>query len=377
MEPVGLYVHIPFCRCKCAYCDFNSYAGLDALFEEYAQAVLREIALYGRRSVRTLYIGGGTPTALPLQNLGQILEAVFSDMRVAAGAEISIEANPGTVDVRALVALRERGVHRLSLGVQSFDEGELRLLGRIHSAAEAVTAFEAARSAGYDNVNLDLIYGLPTQSLASWQVTLAQALALKPEHLSLYALSVEEGTSLAADIERGLLPEPDPDLAARMYEHAEDALKAAGYFHYEISNWCRAAHLQCQHNLGYWRNEPYLGIGAGAHSWSGGRRWANVAAPGEYVNRQLAGERAVGLDEVIELPLEMGETMMMGLRLVQEGVEFERFRDRFGLDLRQRFGDELVELQELGLLQEDRERIRLTRRGRLLGNQVFLRFLPG
>jgi len=376
MEPISLYLHIPFCRAQCSYCDFSSYPGLEALFEDYAAALIREMEMAEPARVRTIYLGGGTPTVLPLLLLQRILAAARTVFRLEPDIEISIEANPGTVDRGLLAGLRAAGVTRLSLGVQSLDAGELQLLGRIHSPAQALEAFATARRAGVDNLNLDLIYGLPRQTLHSWQSTLCQALALEPEHLALYALTVEEGTPLAAQIATGALDGPDPDLAADMYEMAEEALAEAGYLHYEISNWSHAAEFQCRHNLTYWRNEPYLGIGAGAHSWRGGRRWANLSSPAGYISRILDGKPAVAVEEVIDPALEIGETMMMGLRLLVEGVSLAKFRERFGLELDQRFGPELSELAALGLIETDPERVRLSGRGRLLGNQVFLRFLP-
>ena len=377
---IGLYVHIPFCRAKCGYCDFSSYSGLEALFDGYTAALIREMAAARAQAaparVRTLYLGGGTPTVLPPSLLVQILDAIRGTFSVDPEAEVSIEANPGTVDAETLALIRASGVNRLSLGVQSLDDGELRRLGRIHTAAEAVKAFQAARQAGFDNLSLDLIYGQPGQSLASWRASLEQALDLRPEHLALYALTVEEDTPLAAAIECHELPEPDADLAADMYELAQNMLVAAGLVHYEISNWARSTSLLCRHNLIYWRNEPYLGLGAGAHSWLGGRRWSNTALPARYMEQVLGGEPYVETEEVIDPELEMGETMMLGLRLLEEGVSYERFRERFGLDLEQRYAGPLADLKQLGLLESDGERVTLTGRGRLLGNQVFLRFLP-
>ncbi|MFC2036921.1 radical SAM family heme chaperone HemW [Chloroflexota bacterium] len=374
--PLGLYIHIPFCRAKCTYCDFNSYAGLDPLFEAYTAALVRELEQAGPARVQTLYLGGGTPTLLPPLLLERILDAARSTLPVDGQAEVSIEANPGTMDVGGLAKLRASGVNRLSLGIQSFDERELQLLGRIHTAAEAIEGFRAARRSGFGNISIDLIYGLPGQSPGTWQTTLERGLSLQPDHLSLYALTIEDGTPLARSIAGGSLPAPDPDLAAEMYELAADALLAAGWVHYEISNWARAPRYRCRHNLGYWHNEAYLGIGAGAHSWFKGRRWANVTAPREYTAQALRGERPVAMEETIDPPLEMGETMFMGLRLLDEGVAFERFRRRFGLDPRQQYADELAELSELGLIVIYDERVTLSRRGRLLGNQVFLHFLP-
>lgn len=378
MEPIALYVHVPFCRAKCGYCDFNSYplAEVGALRSPYVDALLRELAQAGPAQVRTIYVGGGTPTVLPLSLLARLLGGVWAAFGVDDRAEVSLEANPGTVDHTLLAAVRALGVNRLSLGVQSLDAAELRLLGRIHTAKEAADALRAARSAGFDNVNLDLIYGLPGQALDTWQESLERALELAPEHLSLYALTLEEGTPLAAEVAAGRLPEPDPDLAADMYELAQERLAGAGYDHYELSNWARSPDFRCQHNLVYWRNDSYAGVGAGAHSWDGSRRWANVSRPAEYIARLQAGESPVDMQETIGTELEMGETMMLGLRLVEEGVAFDRFDRRFGRDLRRIYAAPLAELTALGLIELVPDRVRLSPRGRLLGNQAFMRFLP-
>jgi oxygen-independent coproporphyrinogen-3 oxidase len=250
------------------------------------------------------------------------------------------------------------------------------MLDRIHSASDAIHAARSARQAGFENLSLDLLYGLPLQTLTSWQISLTAALDLAPDHLSLYALTIEEGTPLAAAISKGDLPMPDPDLAADMYEFAQESLAEAGFMHYEISNWSREPALVCQHNLTYWRNEPYLGIGAGAHSWLGGKRWSNTPSPVDYVNQTREGKTPVSSEEIISPQLEMSETMMMGLRLLEEGIPFDRFRQRFGLPLQDKFANQLQELSELGLIQTNEERVRLSKRGRLLGNQVFLQFFP-
>jgi oxygen-independent coproporphyrinogen-3 oxidase len=373
---LGLYIHIPFCQAKCSYCDFNSYAGLESLFDDYTAAVAQEIAQAGPARVTTIYMGGGTPTVLPLSHLTRILHEIHRAFAVVANAEVSIEANPGTVTPDELGGLAAQGVNRLSLGVQSFDDRELRLLGRIHSAADAVRVFHYARQAGFVNINLDLLYGLPGQPLSSWRASLERALDLRADHLSLYALTIEENTRLATAIAGGKLPAPDPDLAADMYELAQEFLCTAGFVHYEISNWARTPDLLCQHNQTYWRNEPYLGIGAGAHSWRDGRRWSNIPSPADYVTQVLGGGKPIAAEETIHPALEMGETMIMGLRLLEEGVTFERFRRRFDLDLQVEFADALEELARLGLIQTSQEQVKLSARGRLLGNQVFSRFLP-
>jgi oxygen-independent coproporphyrinogen-3 oxidase len=390
-DPFALYLHIPFCAARCPYCDFNTYAGLESLFEPYTAALVEEVRRAGasrsRPPVRTVFIGGGTPTVLPPALLEEILDACREAFDVSRNAEISSEANPGTVDQARFVALRDLGINRLSLGVQSFEDAELRWLGRIHSAAEAEAAFAAARTAGFRNINLDFIFGVPGQSLDTWARTLAHAIALGPEHLSLYALTVEPDTPLAAQVHSGRVDEPDDDLAADLYLAASDALATAGYVQYEISNWARNdqrpasalgplhGSLACYHNLVYWHNEPYLGFGAGAHSYDGERRWWNVSRVPAYVQRIQAGNPPEAGGETIERRLAMGETMMLGLRLVQEGVTGARFRERFGLALDDVFAEQITKLVASGLLERLPDRVRLTSRGRLLGNQVFAEFL--
>jgi len=299
-------------------------------------------------------------------------------------AECTVEANPGTVSRDGLHALRQAGVNRLSLGVQSLHDEELALLGRVHTAREALAAYDLAREAGFANINLDLILGLPGQSLSRWRETLFQALALRPEHLSLYALTVEEGTPLAARIAAGLLPAPDDDLAAQMVELAEALLEQEGYRHYEISNWARgeaasAAEtaipaLACRHNLKYWRNEPYLGLGAAAHSYDGRRRWANTPVVETYIHHTLAGQDGVVQSEVLSAAQRLDETMMLGLRLVS-GIAWEDLARRFGQDPRDVYRRQIADLVETGLLAVDAWGLRLTARGRLLGNRVFAAFL--
>jgi oxygen-independent coproporphyrinogen-3 oxidase len=373
---ISLYVHIPFCLAKCGYCDFNSFAGLDTLFTEYTSALQQEIEGVHPAQVRTIFFGGGTPTVLLPSDLSRILTTARRHFQVDALAEISIEANPCTIDLGKLRQLRAEGINRLSLGVQSFDDQELQVLGRIHTAVDAIQAVQSSRLAGFENLSLDLLYGLPQQTLASWQHSLRMALELAPDHLSLYALTVEEGTPLSSAIAGGELPLPDPDLAADMYELAQDLLRAAGFVHYEISNWSRLPSLICRHNLTYWRNQPYLGVGAGAHSWLNGKRWSNTASPADYIHQVSAGRRPVSYSENIPQELEMSETLMLGLRLLDEGVSFDQFEKRFGLPLREKYACQVEELTELGLIQASEKRLRLSGRGRLLGNQVFLKFLP-
>ena len=394
-ESVSLYVHIPFCQSKCSYCDFNSYAGLESLIPSYVGALRAEMGLWREPAqhmdVATVFLGGGTPSLLPLVEVERIMAALRQRFRLAADAEVSCEANPGTVDRHYLQELRSLGVNRLSLGVQSFHDDELATLGRIHTAAGARETYQTARQAGFDNVNLDLIYGLPRQTMTAWQHTVREAIALRPDHLSLYALTLEEGTPLADAVAHGRLPPPDADLAADMYLWAEDALAAAGYQHYEISNWA-LPDRHCRHNLACWLNEPYLGLGAGAHSCFGGFRFANVKDPRRYIplveeSAKGDGRLAEGLApflatlghvavaEQVTATGAMAETVVLGLRLVQ-GLHLKEFRRRFGQDLMSVYGAQVEELEALGLLEEANGCLRLTGNGRLLGNEAFQRFLP-
>ena len=394
----AFYIHIPFCQQRCRYCDFNTYSGLLALRPAYVEILRQEIAWWARArpdiEATTLYFGGGTPSLLPPERVRDIVNDVRRAFALPVDAEITLEANPGTVDAGTLADLRETGVNRLSLGVQSAHDDELTMLGRIHTWAEAAQAMAQARQAGFDNLSLDLIFGLPNQTLSRWESTVARVLALEPEHLSLYALTVEPGTPLATDIDTGALPSPDEDLAADMYDLAAERLHGAGFWQYEISNWARGTSSPdtmwalppsgktensgpwvSHHNLTYWRNDPWLGLGAGAHSWLGQRRWSNVLHPTQYVQEGRQGRWTQIESETITSELERGETLMMGLRLA-EGVTERRFRDRCGDGIAECYPETLAYLLDVGLIAYDGTRVRLTSRGRLLGNQVFGAFLP-
>ena len=385
-DPFGLYVHIPFCTAKCGYCDFNSYAGHEHLIPSYTDALLAEAALWRPaargRTVTSVFLGGGTPSLNPAAEMRQILDGLRAAFTIAPDAEVSLEANPGSIDTAYLRDLRDAGFNRLSIGVQSFDDEELRSLDRIHTAADAEAAVSAARAAGFDNVNLDLIYGLPGQPLARWQQNLERALALEPEHLSLYALTVEEGTPLARDIARGRVQPPDGDLQADHYEWTQDRMGRAGYDHYEISNWARPGR-RCRHNLVYWQHREYLGLGAGAHSYFNGVRFSTVLLPNRYIELVQEASAATGSRamrhlvnvEPITPDVAAADALILGLRLI-DGVDVAEFAQRFGVDVDARYGETLAEFTSYGLLERSNGRLRLTRRGRLLSNELFERLLP-
>ncbi len=403
-QPLGLYIHIPFCLERCPYCDFNTYAGLDHLFEPYVDALVAELQGWaqalGHPRVDTVFLGGGTPTVLPSRLLARILESVAQAYRLEPGCEITSEANPGTGDRPRFAALRSLGINRLSMGAQSFQAHELRFLGRGHGPEDVVRAFRAARAAGFENINLDFIFGLPEQAPEDWADTLDQALALAPEHLSLYSLMVEPHTPLFHWVQRGRVSPPDDDRAAWLYEMALDRLEGAGYIQYEISNWARTHQAQgdpaaqptyaCRHNLHYWRNEEYLGVGAGAcgHLCRGapplawrpealhGIRWENHRPVAGYIRRIQDRGHAVRTQDPISPAMAMAESMMLGLRLVREGVSRERFARRHSRGLDQVYGAPIAELEQEGLVEWVGDCLRLTRRGLLLGNRVAMAFLP-
>lgn len=397
--PLSLYLHIPFCTVRCSYCDFNTYAGLESLLAPYARALAAEVRQVGGARpedfdgrVHTVFFGGGTPSLMPVEQISMVMDAIRESFEVLPDAEVTLEANPGTVDPESLAGYRRLGVNRISFGVQSAQPAELRLLDRLHTFDQVVEAVAWARRAGFDHLNLDLMYGLPRQSLPAWRDTLERTLALAPDHLSLYALTLEFGTPMQAWVERGLLPEPDSDAAAEMYEWASDTLEDFGFVQYEISNWAklRPGEIEaesvplsaCRHNLQYWRNLPYLGFGAGAHGFAAGWRYSVTRSPRGYLQRMAQASPpsfpfSAALEEThpVGPDIERGETMMLGMRLTGEGVGEEDFRQRFGQRMGDRYSGELKRLSELGLIERADGRVRLTRGGRLLANRVFGEFL--
>ena len=396
-DGISLYVHIPFCLSKCPYCDFNTYQGIESQFGDFLTAITGEIEAWaralGRPAVNTIFLGGGTPSYLPDGDVGRILEAIVDAYPVRDGAEITAECNPNDLTAAKCAELRAAGINRISMGVQSMDNGLLAMLGRRHDAAEAVAALDTCRRAGFDDVNLDLMYGLPRQTLEQWEDTVERVLAQSPEHISMYSLTLEEGTPLKHWVEQGRLPEPDLDLAADMYDAARAALRDAGYRHYEISNWCREGR-ESEHNLAYWRNLQWLGVGPGAHSSLGGCRFWTVRSPREYARKasewvEIASPwmsvTAAGIEgvptvdglESIDEETSAAETMFLGLRLL-DGMDVEAASERVGIDLTARYAQELSELTEDGLLVwEEDGRLRLAEEAYLVGNQVFTRFLAG
>ena len=396
MDCLSLYLHLPFCQHRCGYCDFNTYAGIDHLIPSYVDAMVREINLFAENArgyvdhpVNSVYFGGGTPSYLPPEEIGEILLALNKQFRIDKICEVTLEVNPGTVSQEKLEELFSMGISRLSIGVQSTNHVELQLLERLHGFEQVCATFEDARAIGFKNISLDLIYGLPEQELTTWEQSLQDVIKLQPEHVSLYALTVEEGTPLALKVKSGSIPDPNPDQAADCYDLACEILRSEGFSHYEISNWAKkgvdGTRLISRHNRQYWMNQPYVGFGAGAHGFIGGYRVENLANPFRYIQQVTQASQAdfpftpaTATHTRIDKPLEMQETMMMGLRLLSEGVSSTRFQTRFGLDMREVFSTEIDRLLGRGLVQWggiDGDSLVLTEQAYLIANQVFLEFI--
>jgi oxygen-independent coproporphyrinogen-3 oxidase len=379
MAPWGIYVHIPFCPYKCSYCDFDSGVYSEPVMAAYLAALQQEIARAGaalsaeQTAADTIYFGGGTPSLLEPERLDALLRTIGQSFTVQPGAEITLEANPGTITAEKARAFRQLGVNRVSLGAQTFSESELVVLGRRHTVEQIGESVARLREAGVENVNLDLIIGIPGQSLRSWEQTMDRAFALRPTHLSVYMLEVHEGTPLAAQLARGIIAEPEEALTVEMYERFLERAEAEGYEHYEISNFCRPG-FACRHNLKYWSDDPYLGFGCSAHSYDGRERRWNVATPRAYVEAMRErGEAVAGRIRMTE-QRRIEEALMLGLRRCA-GVDLRAFRDRYGVDVLDRYGAHLAPLGEAGLIEIGGGILRLTRRGFVVANEVFAVFV--
>ena len=369
----AIYIHIPFCLRKCNYCDFVSYpATADSpLFHPYIDSLLAEWRLWQRQGdfsrCHSIYIGGGTPSLLPAAEISRLLQFL------PPAAEITLEANPETVTEEKLFRWRQGGINRLSLGAQSFNRGLLQAMGRGHDGKQTQQAVAAARQAGFDNLGLDLIYGLPGQTLAGWQADLAQALALQPQHLSLYGLSLSPETPWGRLAAQGRLAPAEEDQAAAMLAYAIDALEKAGLKQYEIANFAQPGR-ESRHNQVYWRRENYLGLGAAACSCAGNRRFANHQSLADYWQAVKQGRLPLAEEEYLSPQQVLGEAMFLGLRLIQ-GIDQQAFAQRYGIRPDQYYGPALEKLKKNGLLQEEGSWLRLTRRGLFLANRVFVEFV--
>ncbi|MCC6328085.1 MAG: radical SAM family heme chaperone HemW [Acidobacteria bacterium] len=371
----GVYLHIPFCKSRCSYCDFATDVFRDqASVQRYVDALCREILSEPPASaggqVDTVYFGGGTPSLLDPKQAEQVIDAVRNRFDISRDAEITMEMNPATVSAGSLAGYRELGVNRASFGVQTFNDRDLKLLARGHDANDARQTFKLLRDAGFANISFDLIAGLPGQTLADWARNLDEALAMGPEHLSLYLLEVHQGTPLAEQLRSGRRPMPDEDAAAAMYELLLDRTASAGLLQYEISNFARPG-FESRHNTKYWRLEPVYGFGVSAHSFDGVNRYWNERDTARYV--ELIEERYAA-EAGRETADAASEFVFLGLRM-KEGIGFDEYHQRSGFDLFERCGPELARLIDAGLVEADNSRLRLTKRGMLFSNDVFVSLL--
>ena len=378
----SLYIHIPYCHSKCPYCDFNSYAAASWPEDDYVRALCAEMAYRAEQSpwhgdiIRTIFFGGGTPSLFSPRSIAKIIAAADQACGIERGAEITLEANPGTVDLAKLSGFRAAGVNRLSFGAQSFNAATLKFLGRMHSAEETRVAARLAHQAGFERLNLDLIFAVPGQTLDDVLADIDEVAALEPDHISAYNLTFEEGTAFYTELRRGKIKQLPNDDQAAMYAAVREELPAHGYGMYEISNYAQPGR-ESQHNLTYWHAESYLGIGAGAHSFArdgaGGRRWWDERIPVKYIAAALEG-KAEGGAETIDAAMAAGEFVFLNLRLL-EGFRLADFQRRFMQSFDEMFATRASRLIEGGLLLREDGRIRLSDRGLELGDSVFAEFL--
>jgi oxygen-independent coproporphyrinogen-3 oxidase len=370
----SLYVHIPFCKKKCNYCDFPSYAGKESLIPDYIEALKGESgyysSIYEKPRIKTVFVGGGTPTLLSEADILNLFDTLRSDFSILPDAEITFEANPGTVTKEKLKALTSCGVNRISLGAQTFNNNLLKKLGRIHLEHEIIEAYVMIREAGFRNINIDLIFALPGESIKDWYETIKKAVDLKPEHISTYNLQVEEGTPLYLDKMEGSLNLPDEDSELKMFRASLTYLAVNGYRHYEISNFARSG-FECRHNITYWTLEDYIGIGLGAHSYINGIRIENTVDMDKYLSKIF---KEIKSEHVNTNKENMSEMIFLGLRLI-EGLDLKNFAGRFGVSFRELYSKELDELISDKLLEITDKNARLTKKGLFLANEVFKIFL--
>ena len=379
-SPIEIYIHIPFCVRKCAYCDFLSGPHDEDTIQAYVKALINEVHAYHAQAskceVTTIFLGGGTPSVLKAKHIEQIFKALRKGFHIKADAEITIEANPGTVTREKLEVYRACGINRISFGLQSTNNQELKLLGRIHTYEEFLESYQLARECGFDNINVDLISAIPKQTLASWEETLQNVIALNPEHISAYSLIVEEGTTFAKVYGEGCPGEkdlPDEEEERKIYYRTEELLKEAGYHRYEISNYAKEG-KECRHNVGYWERVEYLGIGLGAASLIDNTRYKNTDDLAYYI------EHAEQLDviqediQVLSTKEQMEEFMFLGLRKM-EGISEKEFAETFNVDIGQQYQEQIERLMKQNLLKKENGRLMLTKQGIDVSNYVFATFL--
>ena len=369
---LGLYLHIPFCKTQCYYCDFSTAPHRVALVEKYLAALAREISSQPGHEVQTVYLGGGTPTTLTEDQLAGLLSSCQHHFKVGANPEITVEANPGTLDEDKLSALKENGVNRLSIGFQVADENLLKAIGRSHGVREFIADYTLARKLGFSNISLDLIFALPGQRVESWQRTLSTALDLSPQHISIYGLTIEENTVFGHLHHEGKLERPSEEEELAMFDQTVEALTTAGYEHYEISNFARPG-LRSGHNQIYWQGKEYLGLGVSAWSYLNGMRYGNHGSTSRYIDLVLSDSSPVAEKEILVGRERMAEVLTLGLRMI-EGIRLGGFQEKFGVKAEDVFEKEIERTSNLGLVEILNDRLRLTQKGIRLANEVFMEF---
>ena len=378
MEKAGLYIHIPFCERKCYYCDFTSVLGNKDIMDRYEEYLIREILLassiYGSLNIGTVFIGGGTPSVIHENSIGRIMNTIRGCFTLDSDAEVTIEINPGTLTVDKAKSYRESGINRASVGIQSMDDGILKRIGRIHNELQVKDTVKSLRLAGFENINGDLMFGLPHQSLKDFMETLEKTMLLDLEHISMYGLILEEDTLLYNWYNRGLVTMPTEDEERDMYHTGIDFLESKGFRQYEISNLSREG-FECRHNLGYWRLNPYIGLGLSSHSSMGGKRHWNYSSFGKYFKKLDDGDLPIEGEEIITNDLLEAEYLILGIRL-KEGISIEDYEKRFKPSFMDKYGEVIHKHEISGLIEFIDGRIKLTRKGMDLSNQVEIDFLP-
>ncbi|MGJ3240425.1 MAG: radical SAM family heme chaperone HemW [Anaerolineae bacterium] len=380
-QTLSIYLHIPFCRTMCTYCAFNTYIDLEHIIPDFVDALAEEIRYVGRSNpyyaVGTIFFGGGTPSLLSHEHYQILFEALHDSFQIEPTVEISLESNPNDLTYTYLTGLYQVGFNRISMGMQTSDPDQLRLFNREHSTQDVITAVANAQKIGFDNISIDLIFGAPHQDLSSWRSTLEQVIRLNIQNVSAYNLILEGNTTLKDDVDAGLLPQPDDDLAADMYDLMTEMLASAGFQQYEISNWSQPGY-ESRHNIQYWHNAPYLGLGPGAHGFADDVRYIVTRSPQKYIDamrattQELDFPRTPAVSKAVSVSRadDMQETIMMGMRLTQSGLDRQRFKARFGVDIVAHRSQAIEKHVEYGLLQVTDDRVRLTSAGRFLSNAV-------
>ena len=371
----SIYIHIPFCATKCYYCAFNTYTFHREQAKAYLQALRTEMALYvpETQPLQTIFIGGGTPSILSVNSLKQLFAAIHQYFQITSDAEITVECNPGTVDSEKLSMMKDNGVNRLSFGLQAMQDETLKQLGRIHSVAEFLESYRLARENGFQNINIDIIFALPNQTMDAWQETLSGVISLDPEHISAYNLVMEETTPFYEWWQAGKLHLPTEDTEADMFQYTLETLTAHGYTHYEICNFAKP-NRSARHNLVYWDNHPCIGLGAGAAGYINGLRYSNIRGIAPYIKKLAEHKKPIADTERLVGNAEKAETLMLALRK-QEGISLEAYKNRFGEDIEVAFGNTLKKWIDRQLLERTATHFRLTHRGLFLANEVFVELL--